>query len=162
MIIKLVRIDDRFIHGQILTKWIKSYPVERIIIVSQEIANDPMRKILTLSVAPANIKASVVSPSKMVKVFNNPKYQSTSAMLLFGNPSEVVEIVENQLSIKSVNVGGMRFDQGKLHLTESVSVTAKDIKAFMKLNELGVKLELRQLPSDSKRDFLRILQNHHK
>lgn len=162
MKITVARIDDRFIHGQVLTKWIKTYPAKRIIVVSEEIANDPMRKILTLSVAPTNIKASVVTPAKMAKVFKNPKYDQTTVMLLFGKPSEVVELIENGVPITSVNVGGMRFDQGKLHLTESVSVTTSDLQAFENLAARGVKLELRQLPSDPRHDFLKILRNSQK
>lgn len=162
MKITVARIDDRFIHGQVLTKWIKTYPAKRIIVVSEEIANDPMRKILTLSVAPTNIKASVVTPIKMAKVFKNPKYDQTTAMLLFGKPSEVVELIDKGVPITSVNVGGMRFDQEKLHLTESVSVTTSDIQAFENLAARGVKLELRQLPSDPRHDFFKILRNSQK
>ena len=51
MNIVLARIDDRFIHGQVLTKWVKLRPAERIIIVSDGVANDEMRKTLVLSVA---------------------------------------------------------------------------------------------------------------
>lgn len=159
MRITIARIDDRFIHGQVLTKWVKAFPAERLIVVSEEIANDPMRKILTLSVAPANIKTSVVTPSKMSKVFKNPKYNKTTAMLLFGKPSEVLELIENGIPIKEINVGGMRFDKDKLHLTESVSVTQEDIAAFEKLHTLGIKLELRQLPSDTRHDFIKILHS---
>ena len=59
--------------------------------------------------------------------------------------------------IKVVNVGGMRFDPSKKQVTEAVSVTPEDVAAFKKLHELGVELELRQLPGDSKQDFMKIL-----
>ncbi|WP_286029064.1 PTS system mannose/fructose/N-acetylgalactosamine-transporter subunit IIB [Ligilactobacillus agilis] len=157
MKITVARIDDRYIHGQVLTKWIKLLPAERIIVVSNEVANDPMRKTLVLSVAPSNVKASAVTPEKMGRVFKNPKYADTTAMLLFGNPSEIVTAVEAGVDIKVVNVGGMRFDPSKKQVTEAVSVTPEDVAAFKKLHELGVELELRQLPGDSKQDFMRIL-----
>lgn len=44
MNIVLARIDDRFIHGQILTRWIKVHAADRIIVVSDDIAQDEMRK----------------------------------------------------------------------------------------------------------------------
>ncbi|WP_368896411.1 PTS sugar transporter subunit IIB, partial [Priestia megaterium] len=47
-------------------------------------------------------------------------------------------------------------------ITKSVSVTEKDIDAFEKLQELGVKLELRQLPSDSSENFIQLLRNETK
>ena len=162
MKIVLARIDDRFIHGQVLTRWIKTNAADRIIVVSDEVAADEMRKTLILSVAPSNVKASAVSISKMTKAFHSPRYQDTTAMLLFESPSDIVALVETGVPIETVNVGGMRFANDRQQITKSVSVTEKDIGAFEKLYELGVKLELRQLPSDSSENFIQLLRNETK
>ncbi|MFB6496411.1 PTS system mannose/fructose/N-acetylgalactosamine-transporter subunit IIB [Bacillus haynesii] len=159
MKIVLARIDDRFIHGQVLTRWVKIHAADRIIVVSDEVAQDEMRKTLILSVAPSNVKASAVSISKMAKAFHSPRYEDTTAMLLFENPGDIVSLIEAGVPIETVNVGGMRFENNRRQITKSVSVTEKDIKAFEQLQELGVKLELRQLPSDSSEDFMQILRN---
>ncbi|MBR8664307.1 mannose/fructose/sorbose PTS transporter subunit IIB [Bacillus paralicheniformis] len=159
MKIVLARIDDRFIHGQVLTRWIKIHAADRIIVVSDEVAQDEMRKTLILSVAPSNVKASAVSISKMAKAFHSPRYEDTTAMLLFENPGDIVSLIEAGVPIETVNVGGMRFENNRRQITKSVSVTEKDIKSFEQLHGLGVKLELRQLPSDSSEDFMQILRN---
>lgn len=159
MKIVLARIDDRFIHGQVLTRWIKIHAADRIIVVSNEVAQDEMRKTLILSVAPSNVKASAVSISKMAKAFHSPRYEDTTAMLLFENPGDIVSLIEAGVPIETVNVGGMRFENNRRQITKSVSVTEKDIKAFEQLQELGVKLQLRQLPSDSSEDFMQMLRN---
>lgn len=159
MKIVLARIDDRFIHGQVLTRWIKIHAADRIIVVSNEVAQDEMRKTLILSVAPSNVKASAVSISKMAKAFHSPRYEDTTAMLLFENPGDIVSLIEAGVPIETVNVGGMRFENNRRQITKSVSVTEKDIKAFEQLQELGVKLESRQLPSDSSEDFMQMLRN---
>ncbi|TWN45295.1 PTS system fructose-specific EIIB component [Bacillus licheniformis] len=159
MKIVLARIDDRFIHGQVLTRWIKIHAADRIIVVSDEVAQDEMRKTLILSVAPSNVKASAVSISKMAKAFHSPRYEDTTAMLLFENPGDIVSLIEAGVPIETVNVGGMRFENNRRQITKSVSVTEKDIKSFEQLHELGVKLELRQLPSDSSKDFMQMLRN---
>lgn len=44
MDIRLVRIDDRLIHGQVATVWTKLSKAERIIIISDEVARDHLRK----------------------------------------------------------------------------------------------------------------------
>lgn len=158
MKIELARIDDRFIHGQVLTKWVKLRPVERIIIVSDDVANDEMRKTLVLSVAPPNVKASAVPVDKMARAYNSPKYENVPVMLLFEGPQDIVRLVEAGVPLKEVNVGGMRFEKDRKQITKSVSVNPDDIEAFRKLNELGVKLELRQLPGDSSVDFSKELE----
>ncbi len=46
MVIGLARIDDRLIHGQVATRWTKETNVSRIIVVSDEVAADTVRKTL--------------------------------------------------------------------------------------------------------------------
>uniref|UniRef100_UPI00403F9433 PTS system mannose/fructose/N-acetylgalactosamine-transporter subunit IIB n=1 Tax=Candidatus Enterococcus willemsii TaxID=1857215 RepID=UPI00403F9433 len=157
MKIELARIDDRFIHGQVLTKWVKLRPISRIIIVSDAVAQDEMRKTLILSVAPANVKASAVSVDKMVRAYQSPRYAEDTVMLLFENPEDIVDLVQKGVPLKEINVGGMRFERDRQQITKAVSVSPKNIAAFKKLHELGVKLELRQLPGDTSVDFYKEL-----
>lgn len=153
MKIELARIDDRFIHGQVLTKWVKIRPINRIIIVSDAVAKDEMRKTLVLSVAPPNVKASAVSVDKMVRAYHSPRYENETAMLLFEGPQDIVELVEKGVPLKEVNVGGMRFEKDRQQITKAVSVGPNEVDSFKRLHELGVKLELRQLPGDTSVDF---------
>ncbi|MGB3255853.1 PTS mannose transporter subunit IIAB, partial [Buttiauxella gaviniae] len=73
MNIGLARIDDRLIHGQVATRWTKETNVTRIIVVSDEVAADTVRKTLLTQVAPPGVTAHVVDVAKMIRVWNNPK-----------------------------------------------------------------------------------------
>ena len=150
MKIGLTRIDDRLIHGQVATRWTKETNVQRIIVVSDEVANDHVRKTLLTQVAPPGVTAHVVDVDKMVRVWNNPKYGQDRVMLLFTNPIDVLRVVEQGVDIKTVNIGGMAFRQGKTQVNNAVSVDEKDIAAFRKLNERNIELEVRKVSSDQK------------
>lgn len=150
MKIGLARIDDRLIHGQVATRWTKETDVSRIIVVSDEVAADHVRKTLLTQVAPPGVTAHVVDVAKAIRVWNNPKYAGDRVMLLFTNPTDVLRLVEAGVDIKSVNIGGMAFRQGKTQVNNAVSVDDKDIEAFKKLNERGIELEVRKVSSDSR------------
>ncbi len=154
MQIVLTRIDDRLIHGQVATIWAKETKCNRIIVVSDEVANDNLRKTLLVQVAPPGIKANVITIDKMIEIYQNPKYDSFKALLLFTNPTDVLRVVEGGVDIKSVNIGGMSFKEGKRQITSAVSVDEKDIEAFKKLNEKGIELEIRKVTTDSKVDIM--------
>ena len=47
MDIRLARIDDRLIHGQVATVWSKQTGVERIIVISDVVAQDKLEKVST-------------------------------------------------------------------------------------------------------------------
>ncbi|WP_034915308.1 PTS mannose transporter subunit IIAB [Erwinia sp. 9145] len=150
MKIGLARIDDRLIHGQVATRWTKETNVTRIIVVSDEVAADHVRKTLLTQVAPPGVTAHVVDVAKMIRVWNNPKYAGERVMLLFTNPTDVERLVEAGVKIPSVNIGGMAFRQGKTQVNNAVSVDEKDIVAFKKLNERGIELEVRKVSSDQR------------
>lgn len=150
MNIGLARIDDRLIHGQVATRWTKETNVTRIIVVSDEVAADTVRKTLLTQVAPPGVTAHVVDVAKMIRVYNNPKYAGDRVMLLFTNPTDVERIVEGGVKITSVNIGGMAFRQGKTQVNNAISVDEKDIEAFKKLNDRGIELEARKVSTDQK------------
>lgn len=150
MNIGLARIDDRLIHGQVATRWTKETNVTRIIVISDEVAADTVRKTLLTQVAPPGVTAHVVDVAKMIRVYNNPKYAGERVMLLFTNPTDVLRIVEEGVKITSVNIGGMAYRQGKTQVNNAVSVDVKDIEAFKKLNERNIELEVRKVSNDPK------------
>jgi len=150
MIIGLARIDDRLIHGQVATRWTKETNVKRIIVVSDEVAADTVRKTLLTQVAPPGVTAHVVDVAKMIRVYNNPKYAGERVMLLFTNPTDVERVVEGGVNITTVNIGGIAFRQGKTQVNNAISVDEKDIEAFKKLNARGIELEARKVSTDQK------------
>lgn len=157
MKIGLARIDDRLIHGQVATRWTKETNVTRIIVVSDEVAADHVRKTLLTQVAPPGVTAHVVDVDKMIRVWNNPKYAGDRVMLLFTNPTDVERLVEAGVNITTVNIGGMAFRQGKTQVNNAVSVDEKDIAAFKKLNERGIELEVRKVSSDPRLKMMELI-----
>ena len=162
MKIGLARIDDRLIHGQVATRWTKETNVSRIIVVSDEVANDHVRKTLLTQVAPPGVTAHVVDVAKMIRVWNNPKYGSDRVMLLFTNPTDVLRVVEQGVEITSVNIGGMAFRQGKTQVNNAVSVDEKDIEAFRQLHARGIELEVRKVSNDPRLKMMDLIakMNH--
>ena len=53
MTLKLVRVDDRLIHGQVVAIWLKALNAKRIVIVDDRTARDEfLREVITLSSPP--------------------------------------------------------------------------------------------------------------
>jgi PTS system mannose-specific IIB component len=158
MKIALARIDDRLIHGQVATIWSKETKCTKIIVCNDEVANDEIRRTLLTQVAPPGVTSHVVPVDKAVRVLNNPKYENDIVMLLFTNPTDVLRLVEAGIDIKTVNIGGMSFKEGKTQLTTAVSVNDQDIKAFTALNDKNIELEIRKVASDSKSFIMKLIE----
>jgi PTS system mannose-specific IIB component len=150
MDIRLARIDDRLIHGQVATVWSKLTGVERIIVISDLVAQDKLRKFLLKEAAPPGITANVITVNKMIQVYQSGLLEKTKVMLLFTNPQDVEKLVLSDVQLNSLNIGGMSFSEGKTMITNFVSVDQNDIDSFYFLNQQGVELEIRKVPADRK------------
>ena len=158
----LWRIDDRLIHGQVATRWTKETGVKRIIVVNDQVVKDKTRATMLKQAVPPGVTAHVVSVDKMMRVYNNPEYAGDKVMLLFTNPTDALELVRRGVPIKSINIGGMAYKEGRVMLDTSVSVDEKDIEAFKELDSRGIELEVRKVASDKKVPVLQLIAEKYK
>ncbi|MEC2304076.1 MULTISPECIES: PTS system mannose/fructose/N-acetylgalactosamine-transporter subunit IIB [Heyndrickxia] len=156
--IRLARIDDRLIHGQVATVWSRAVGIDRILVVNDEAANDELRKLLLKQATPPSIKSHVITKQKLLELYQNRLFDEMKAMLLFVSPQDVLEVVQAGVGLKSVNIGGMRFTEGKKMITNFISVNEDDIQAFEKLAARGIELEIRQVPADRKIDLMQLIK----
>ncbi|MFU2047070.1 PTS mannose transporter subunit IIAB [Avibacterium gallinarum] len=160
LVVGLARIDDRLIHGQVATRWTKESKVSRIVVVNDDVAKDSVRSTMLKSVAPPGVTAHVVGVDKMIRVYNNPEYAGERMMLLFTNPTDVLKLLEAGVDMKSINIGGMAYKDGKKMITSAVSVDDKDIDAFKAIDAMGVELDVRKVSNDSRQYMMDLLKKN--
>ena len=156
--IAAVRIDTRLLHGQVATAWTKQVNPTRIIVVSDGVAGDTLRKTMITQAAPPGVPANVVPIKKMCEVFKDPRFGETRAFLLFENPEDLLACIEGGADIKSVNIGSMAHSVGKVVVNKVISMDQTDIDTIEKLKSLGVKFEVRKVPSDSSENIDELLK----
>lgn len=149
MDIRLARIDDRLIHGQVATVWSKQTGVERIIVISDVVAQDKL-KVSTKRSCTAEDHSKCNNRAKMIQIYHSGLLSRAKVMLLFTNPQDVEAVVRCGVQLKSLNIGGMSFTEGKSMITNFVSVNQQDIDSFRYLNSQEVELEIRKVPADRK------------
>ncbi|MGC6769096.1 mannose/fructose/sorbose PTS transporter subunit IIA [Enterococcus sp. LJL128] len=145
----LARVDSRLLHGQVATAWTKSVQPNRIIVVSDAVSKDDLRKKLIEQAAPPGVKANVIPISKMIEIAKDPRFGNTKALLLFENPEDVLTAIEGGVDIKEVNVGSMAHSVGKVVVSKVLSMGPEDVKAFETMKEKGIKFDVRKVPNDS-------------
>ena len=147
MTIEFVRIDDRLLHGQVVTTWIKKYEIEQVIIVSEEVANDKLRQTILKTAAPEGIKVVFFSPEKFISVYHTVPIKRRT-MMLFTNPKEVWECVDGKVDFNYLNVGNMSKTDVNKKITAGVAVTDADRNYFKNIIDKGIKVEIQMVPND--------------
>ena len=156
--INLARVDTRLLHGQVATAWTPDSKADRIIVVSDAVAKDDMRKQLIGQAAPNGVKANVIPLAKMIEVAKDPRFGNTHALLLFENPEDVLTVVEAGVPITTLNVGSMAHSTGKTMVNKVLSMDKKDVETFEKLRDLGVTFDVRKVPNDSKANLFDLIK----
>ncbi|HEY3983404.1 PTS system mannose/fructose/N-acetylgalactosamine-transporter subunit IIB [Cedecea sp.] len=148
MPINLARIDDRLIHGQVITTWVKNHDIEQILIVNDKVANDTVQQSVISMSAPPELKVQVFGVQKFIDILKKTEIKRRT-MLLFTNSVDVNALVENGLDINKLNVGGMRMHEGRKSLSRAVAVTPEEEQAFKSLISRNIAVEIQMVPKDT-------------
>jgi len=154
-----IRIDERLAHGQVCLSWYTYFNCSKLLVLDDPTAADPFLKVIVMGAVPRGVNAEVVSSSdieNIVKEYNgNP---DNSIMIVTKTPSYVIKLLEaNATDIKLLNVGNMGGGVGKTRTTNYTYITDSEKEEFLKINEMGVEVQTRQLPNDNAEDFIKCI-----
>jgi mannose/fructose/N-acetylgalactosamine-specific phosphotransferase system component IIB len=148
--IKLTRIDDRLVHGQVAFTWVPALGVNCLIVANDKIAKDEFLK-MTLSLAkPAGTRLLVKSLGEAAAFLNDNKNDGLKTLLIINSVKDAATMAATVPEIKSVNIGGLRLKEGAKLISKAVGVNDEDITVLRELLGKGIELEVRQVPTDSK------------
>lgn len=143
-----VRIDSRLLHGQVAMSWSKQIHPTRIVVVSDNVAHDELRRSLIIEAAPPGIKANVIPVHKLVEVCNDARFSGQRFLLLFENPHDVLRVVKAGVKIPLINIGSMAHSAGKTLLGSAVSVDQDDVTCLKNLRGEGCEFIVQKVPTD--------------
>lgn len=145
--IVLTRIDNRLVHGQVATQWCGAIGANLILVANDEVAKNTLRQGLMNMAAPAYASMRYWTIQKTIENIHKANAKQM-IFIVCGNPQDVVKLAEGGVPIQKVNIGNMHMSDGKRQVAGSVAVDDADVAAFRRLQELGVELEVRRVPTE--------------
>ena len=155
--ISWVRVDTRLLHGQVAMAWSKQINPTRIVVVSDSVAHDELRRNLIVQAAPVGIKANVIPVSKLVQIAEDRRLAGQRFMLLFETPQDVLRAVRAGVDLHEINIGSMAHSAGKTMLNDAVSVDGDDVRTFECLRDAGCTFNVQKVPSNKSEDIWPLL-----
>ena len=144
----LVRIDNRLIHGQVMTAWMKTLPAQEIIVVDDRVAKDEFMLFVLQNAAPKGVKVVALSEEDAVKRLQEglkvPSY------ILAKSPVSLKSLVEAGIDIKAVNIGGMGMRQGRTVIYKNVSADEEERAWIREFLEKGIDVAIQIIPSEKR------------
>lgn len=148
MTLRLVRVDDRLIHGQVVAVWLRAVGADRIVIVDDRVAADPfLVDVLTLA-APAGVPVEVhgvASGAPRVAVL---AASPDAVFVLVKTPLTALALLRAGVPIDVLNLGGMGAGPGRRPLYRTISASDEERAAFREIEALGTPVEIRIVADD--------------
>ncbi|RXA59464.1 PTS mannose/fructose/sorbose transporter subunit IIB [Enterococcus casseliflavus] len=151
--IKLVRIDHRLLHGQVVFSWSKSLNINRIIVANTEAAKDDFKKMSLNLSKPTGVKLHIFSVAELLEKIPKIETLNENIMLIFGNTKEVRQFCEAYPKIKEINYGGIIKKIGSKQFSNAVFLNEEEIADAKCLKEQGIAQFIQQVPTSKKEDL---------
>lgn len=147
--IKLLRIDDRLLHGQVAVAWTRSLGIHTIVIANDSVATDEFLK-MTLGLAkPSDVELKIETVDNAIQIINESADSKHNVMVIVNNFCDAKRII-GATSIQSLNVGNLRERKESTRYSVSVTLTPEDISICKELIHAGIELEQRMIPEEKK------------
>lgn len=156
MNIKVFRIDDRLIHGQIVTKWIKEAGnAKRILVVDDKAAGDQTLQMILRIAVPSGIELIVKTKSDALPYLAADK-TAVNTLLLMRTPKEANEFMKMGFNIAQINLGNIsnsKSETGRKKILDYIYVENSDVEALREITERGVNIVVKAIPEEKAKDI---------
>ncbi|WP_203245826.1 PTS system mannose/fructose/N-acetylgalactosamine-transporter subunit IIB [Sporosarcina beigongshangi] len=148
-----VRIDDRLLHGQVVYSWKAALSYNAVVIASNEAASDETRKMALKMSCPDGVRLAIRTIEDAATVLKNPKLAPMKVFVICSKPKDAYELLSLIDETPVLNVGGMQMHEGKELLSPAVYVSKEDIAYLDKIQDSGIEIEVRQVPTDNVKNY---------
>jgi fructoselysine/glucoselysine PTS system EIIB component len=148
--IKLTRIDDRLVHGQVAFTWVPALGIDCLIVANDKVANDDFLKMTMGLAKPPSAKLLILTIEKAITFLNDPRSRNLKILLIISGVNDAYILAAALPEIQNINFGGIRMKNGAKLISKAIAVSDDDILVIRQLAEKGIELEIRQVPTDKK------------
>ena len=146
-----VRVDDRLIHGQIVTAWSQTLGIKEIIAIDDNLVNNPMLQSIVLMAVPKEFGAKIVSTADAAALLADEvphnRLVITRHCRTLAGLSELVKRAEN------INLGNVSKQDGANHILSAtggctLSLTEEDFQTIDGFAKAGVQVISTRMPTE--------------
>jgi len=159
----LARVDERLIHGQVMTQLSKKSGANAIFVVDDQTMNDDFLKQIFLSSGTrTGLKIKIFSEESISKYWNETGFENFNVILLAKTIETFYKLIKEGIPVPSLNLGALSKKSGTVSVIKTVSITQEQFELLKELeDEYGVECYFQAIPSTkrtSMKDAARIMK----
>lgn len=144
------RIDERLIHGQVMTSWIKQYDPTSIMIVDAASANNSFLSRILFAAAPKNIELLVMTEEQAIAHLQESSDGEERIFILAKTPAPFLRLIEAGIKPAEIILGNMGGAPGRKRFTRNISASEAEIDDLRHIVGAGVPVFCQMVPTDQR------------
>jgi mannose/fructose/N-acetylgalactosamine-specific phosphotransferase system component IIB len=146
--LKLVRIDDRLIHGQVGFVWLRAIGADGFLVIDDATAKDPFLKSVLVDGHPQGTTVEVCTVEEGATRMKELAAAPQGIFVIMKSPVTAKKLRDMGVQFDLLNVGGMGAGPGRSKVYKNISAGAPEMDAMRALEAMGTKVEFRIVPDD--------------
>ncbi len=147
MPIRLCRIDDRLIHGQVVLGWARALGIGDIVLVDDDVAASAWEQDLYRMAVPPELQVEFVGTAEARRRLAEWEAGSTAVLILTGKVDTMARLLDGVAHPPPVNLGGIHHRAGRIERLPYVYLTDEELQELRRLEEAGVQVTAQDVPS---------------
>lgn len=156
MKIVLARIDNRLLHGIVMTQWAGTTGADRIMVIDDTVAKNPELKQAMNLAKPAGMASSIITYQVALDNMKAGKYDDQKIFLLTKSPLVIASLVAEGIVIPHLQIGATDALSG-FKCSKRAYLNDEEVAAVKQLMAAGTSVSIQHVPTDTKADFASLI-----
>lgn len=154
----LTRVDDRLVHGQVMTSWQKATGANKFMVVDDEVAANDLMKTVLKGVVPSNVKLGIFTITKAADRLIKGFKPSDKVIILVKTPLTILRLSDAGIDFSTLNIGGMGISGTRKTFYQNIACSDEELDAMRTLIQRGCKITIQIVADDPKKDVAELLK----
>lgn len=147
---RLVRVDFRLMHGQVIANWLNQVDGNAIMIVNDKLSTDSFMKNVYKMAAPKGVRVSIFSLEKALEKIQSDEYtRGRQLVVLFQSVSDAKEAYDKGFPMKELQIGGLGSGKNRVQISNQIYLNRSDTDKLLELSGKGVRVYLQAVPKEA-------------
>ena len=151
MAIISARVDNRLLHGIVATQWAPLLGAQRVMVIDDHIASDPLLKSGMQMGKPAGCALSIITEETARNNFAAGKYNNQTVFVIVQDPAILKRLADQGEKIPHIVVGGTVTPEAgveAVQVSRRAYVTKAEVPIYQALAASGASLTVQYVPKD--------------
>ena len=156
MMIKLLRVDSRLLHGQVATAWCNEVGTDCILVAGDHIS-DIAKTTMKMS-KPAYAKLIFKSVDDSIAAIKSGVTDKYNLFILVENITDAYRIASSVDGVKDINIGRTHKNDAYEYLNNETCASDEQKKQMIELADKGIHVVLQMIPSTKAVDIRTVVK----